>query len=217
MSQIWAILLVETVQVYCMPYGRFSDENLNYRVLISQPTLTEKKSINCLKMTSLATSPFTMEITVENQRGVRTVSPDKRDWIRKESEAILAKNLIEREKSKERMYEKRMHHEKIMQENREDRLKRWVNKTKNSPFAVNLVAEDERIIEENTIRQKEESERRKMIDSRKEKAKNEIILKALSEFSDLEALRKEKRAILDEEQRLRALLSLEKVSCPVTL
>ncbi len=200
-----------------MPYGRFSDENLNYRVLISQPTLTEKKSINCLKMTSLATSPFSMEITVENQRGVRTVSPDKRDWIRKESEAILAKNLIEREKSKERMYEKRMHHEKIMQENREDRLKRWVNKTKNSPFAVNLVAEDERIIEENTIRQKEESERRKMIDSRKEKAKNEIILKALSEFSDLEALRKEKRAILDEEQRLRALLSLEKVSCPVTL
>ncbi len=153
-----------------------------------------------------------MEITVENQRGVRTVSPDKREWIRKESEAILAKNLIEREKSKERMYEKRMHHEKIMQENREDRLKRWVNKTKNSPFAVNLVAEDERIIEENTIRQKEESERRRMIDSRKDKAKNEIILKDLSEFSDLEALRKEKRAILDEEQRLRALLSLEKVS-----
>ena len=34
----------------------------------------------------------------------------------------------------------------------------------------------------------------------------------MSEFSDLEALRKEKRAILDEEQRLRALLSLEKVT-----
>lgn len=37
-------------------------------------------------------------------------------------------------------------------------------------------------------------------------------LQALSEFSDLEALRKEKRAILEEEQRLRALLSLEKVT-----
>jgi hypothetical protein len=161
---------------------------------------------------SLTHSPFNAEITLENQRGVRTVSPDKREWIRKESEAILAKNLIWREKTKEVMYEKRMHHEKLMQDNREERLKRWVNKTKNSPFAVNLVAEDERIIEENTIRQKEEAERRKMIETRKEKAKNEIILKALSEFSDLEALRKEKRAILDEEQRLRALLSLEKVS-----
>lgn len=50
------------------------------------------------------------------------------------------------------------------------------------------------------------------METRKEKAKNEIILKALSEFSDLEALRKEKRAIMEEEQRLKALLSLEKVS-----
>jgi hypothetical protein len=37
-------------------------------------------------------------------------------------------------------------------------------------------------------------------------------LQALSEFSDLEALRKEKRAILDEEQRLKALLALEKIT-----
>jgi hypothetical protein len=35
------------------------------------------------------------------------------------------------------------------------------------------------------------------------------VLKALAEFSDLEALRREKRAILEEEQRLRALLALE--------
>lgn len=34
----------------------------------------------------------------------------------------------------------------------------------------------------------------------------------MSEFSDLEALRREKRAIVEEEQRLRALLSLEKVT-----
>jgi hypothetical protein len=33
---------------------------------------------------------------------------------------------------------------------------------------------------------------------------------ALSEFSDLEALRQEKRAIMEEEQRLKALLALEK-------
>ena len=36
------------------------------------------------------------------------------------------------------------------------------------------------------------------------------ILKALSEFADLDVLRREKRAILEEEQRLRALLALEK-------
>ena len=37
-----------------------------------------------------------------------------------------------------------------------------------------------------------------------------LTAQALAEFSDLEALRREKRAILDEEQRLKALLALEK-------
>ena len=50
------------------------------------------------------------------------------------------------------------------------------------------------------------------LSKRKEKAKNDIILRALSEFSDLEALRAEKRAIMEEEQRLRALLALEKTT-----
>jgi hypothetical protein len=182
---------------------------VNHWVAVPLPPLS--------RMSTLSSSSFSMEVTPDNQRGVRSVSPEKRDWIRKESETILARNLILREKTKEEMYEKRIHHERLLQVNREDRLKRWVNKTKNSPFAVNLVAEDERIVEENAIRQKEESERRKMIDKRKEMAKNEIVLKALSEFSDLEALRREKRAILDEEQRLRALLTLEKVSLSVSV
>lgn len=116
-------------------------------------------------------------ISAETQTGIRSVSPEKREWIRKESEAILAKNMMLREKTKEIMYEKRMKHERLAQANRDARLERWVHKTKNSPFAVNLVAEDERIAEETTIRTKEEQERRKLIDTRKDKAKNEIILK----------------------------------------
>ena len=36
------------------------------------------------------------------------------------------------------------------------------------------------------------------------------IIQVLSEFSDLEALRQEKKAIMEEEQRLKALLALEK-------
>lgn len=120
-----------------------------------------------------------MLVTKENQKGVRTVSPDKRDWIRRESEAILTRNILLREKTKEVMYEKRLQHEKLVSQNRDERVNRWVDKTKNSPFAVNLVAEDERITEENQIRLKEEHERRRMIDNRKEKAKNEIILKVM--------------------------------------
>jgi ParB-like chromosome segregation protein Spo0J len=51
-----------------------------------------------------------------------------------------------------------------------------------------------------------------LIETRKTKVKNEIILKALSEQSDLDALRREKRAIQLEEKRLRALLDLEKTN-----
>jgi hypothetical protein len=143
---------------------------------------------------------------------VRNISPQKREWVRKESEAILRQNLMLREKTKQNIFEKRLQHEKLLNFSREKRDHRWKEKTKHSPFAVNLVAEDERITEENTIRLKEENDRRSKMESRKEKAKNEIILKALSEFSDLEALRREKRAIMEEEQRLKALLSLEKVT-----
>eukprot|EP01038_Epipyxis_sp_PR26KG_P011544 gene11544-15463_t len=139
-------------------------------------------------------------------------SPEKRNWIKQESAALLTKNLMLREKSKEDMFRIRSEQDRLRNQSREMRLQKWVERTKNSPFAVNLVAEDERIAEENKIRQREDRERRESIEKRKEKAKNEILIKALSEFSDLEALRREKRAILEEEQRLKALLALEKVT-----
>ena len=147
----------------------------------------------------------------ERKNSVVNISPQKREWVRKESEAILTKNLMVREKTKQDIYEKRLQHEQLIQVSRDERAKRWKEKTKHSPFAVNLVAEDERITEENSIRLKEETELRNKTLARINRAKNEIILKALSETSDLEALRKEKRAIIDEEQRLKALLALEKV------
>ena len=91
-------------------------------------------------------------------------------------------------------------------------LDRWTEKLKKSPLNVNLVAEEDRIFEETMLRTREETETKRLAETRKEHVKRDLMLKALSEFSDLEALRKEKRAILDEEQRLKALLALEKVT-----
>ena len=65
------------------------------------------------------------------------------------------------------------------------------------PLDPNNMTEDERIHEENQIRLREQKETEKKVELRRSKAKNDIILKALSEFSDLEALRKEKRAIME--------------------
>lgn len=81
-----------------------------------------------------------------------------------------------------------------------------------SPFLVDLVAENERIDEENKVRFREITRKQKAIEKRKERAKNDIILRALQEGNELDNLRMEKRKILDEEKRLRALIEIEKTN-----
>ena len=144
--------------------------------------------------------------------GAPRVSPERRLWVKRESAQILQRNLQARDKTKKNVEEDRQKRLGVLNKERKQRMDKWQNKTKTSPFAVDLVAEDERIHEENQIRMREMQETERKVNDRRTKAKNDIILKALSEFSDLEALRREKRAIMEEEQRLRALLSLEKVT-----
>jgi hypothetical protein len=64
--------------------------------------------------------------------------------------------------------------------------------------------------EELRLQALEESRRQKLLERRKDQVKAELILKALAEENDLDALRAEKRAILQEEARIKALLELEK-------
>ena len=144
--------------------------------------------------------------------GAPRVSPERKIWVKRESASLFARNLLARDKTKDQMFQERMEQLQSKTQERERRQEKWLTKTRTSPFAVDLVAEDERIYEENQIRMREEALRKQRIEQRREKAKNDLILQALSEFSDLEALRREKRAIVEEEQRLRALLSLEKMT-----
>ena len=83
---------------------------------------------------------------------------------------------------------------------------------KRSPFLVDLLGECERIDEEYKVRVRTIERKKKLADKRREQAKNEIILRALQEPNELEILRKEKRKILEEEKRLKALIELEKTN-----
>lgn len=65
-----------------------------------------------------------------------------------------------------------------------------------SPFLVNLVTESQRLDEEHKARLAEEERRQNFMKKRKEKIKTEIILQALTEISDMEKLRLEKRSLL---------------------
>ena len=81
-----------------------------------------------------------------------------------------------------------------------------------SPFLVDLVAENERIDEENKVKHLAIVRRQKANEKRREQAKNDIILRALHEGDELQNLRIEKRKILDEEKRLKALIEIEKTN-----
>ncbi|GMI60075.1 hypothetical protein ScalyP_jg244 [Parmales sp. scaly parma] len=94
--------------------------------------------------------------------------------------------------------------------NRQRKTAEWQAKTQRSPFLVDLLAENERIDEENKVRLEEQARRQKIFERRRDEAKNGIILRALEEASDLDALRQEKRIIMTEERRLKALLDIEK-------
>jgi len=94
---------------------------------------------------------------------------------------------------------------------RSEKREMWNQRLRNSPFTVDLLAENERIDEEFQARTKEEARRSKILTKKKAKIKNEIILKALAEHDDLVALRQEKQSLAKEEKRIRAMRDLEKV------
>ena len=85
-------------------------------------------------------------------------------------------------------------------------------KSKSSPFLVDLAKDVARIEKESTVRHKG-STRRRLVSSRQiEEAKNNLILQAFQEGNELEALRWEKRKILEEERRLKTLIEIEKTN-----
>jgi hypothetical protein len=90
--------------------------------------------------TKASTTPTQAAVRDKSRSDAWRDRPVKREWTRNESEALVAKNLMIREKQKQSMFEQRLHHEKLIQRARDDREEHWKLKTKHSPFAVNLVA-----------------------------------------------------------------------------
>eukprot|EP00941_MAST-03F_sp_MAST-3F-sp1_P005981 g5981.t1 len=127
-----------------------------------------------------------------------------------DSEAIMTRHFEERERVKERMFRDREIKERRLQSHRSKIRSRVAKELQSSPYTVDLVAESDRIGEETHFRLKEELRRERTVAKRKRKVKNDIILMALAEESDLNALRQEKRAIMVEEKRLKALLDIER-------
>ncbi|KAF4323144.1 hypothetical protein BBO99_00002682 [Phytophthora kernoviae] len=129
-----------------------------------------------------------------------------------ESAAIQSKKYMDRDQVKLALEQEERSRRLNKIRARRQHLDKWNQKLAKSPFHVNLVAENERLDEEHRLRMMERARRSRELDRRAKEAKSEVILKALTETPDLELLRREKRAIIDEEKRLKALLDLEKTN-----
>ena len=141
-----------------------------------------------------------------------SLSASKRLLASQETRALMSLRFAERDGVKSSMLSHQASYRVKKFQNKMDLLDAAVAKTSRSPFLVNLLAENERIDEENKVRMSEQVRRERVFEERKEAAKNGIILKALQEASDLDALRREKRVIMEEERRLKALLDIEKTN-----
>jgi hypothetical protein len=137
---------------------------------------------------------------------------DRRAMARVESAQLMSRKFIERDAVKASLLQEQASVRRSTRASRDRKTREWEVKTAKSPFRVDLLAENERVDEENKVRLREEARRAKAAERRRIQAKNDIILEALTEASDLEALRREKRAIIEEERRLKALLDLEKTN-----
>lgn len=128
------------------------------------------------------------------------------------SQEVMQAMYRERERIKKGIVESQTAFRQRLQLHRVAKQQDWKSKMDRSPFLVNLIAESERIDEEHRARVADAAARERTLDKRRSKVKNDIILKALQEASDLEALRAEKRLIIEEERRLKALIEVEKTN-----
>merc|ERR1719224_90555 len=97
-----------------------------------------------------------------------------------------------------------------MSNSRRERDERWTRKLQKSPFAVDLVAENQRIDEENRVRDHVEQRRQRLMARRNREAHNAIFKRATAEMDELDQLRAEKRMLLENERQLKALRDVEK-------
>ena len=123
---------------------------------------------------------------------------------------ILSRKFANRDRVKAKLLEDQEIARTRARAGREATRRRWKLKTQHSPFLVDLVAENERLDEENKVRLAAEARQLRLLEKQRVALKQQVIVRSLREESDLDALRREKRAIVDEERRLKALLDLEK-------
>merc|ERR1719393_202865 len=129
---------------------------------------------------------------------------------REESMKIMSIRFAQRDAVKSDNRRERQTYMEKMTASQRDRDERWCRKLQRSPFAVDLVAENQRIDEENRVKDHIEQRRQRMLARRNRDAHNSIFKRATAETDELDQLRAEKRMLLENERMLKALRDVER-------
>merc|ERR1712039_518425 len=127
-----------------------------------------------------------------------------------ESTKIMGIRYAQRDAVKNELRRERQVYLEKLNTSQRDRDERWYHKLQRSPFAVDLVAENQRIEEENRVRDHVEQRRQRLMARRNREAHNSIFKRATAEADELDLLRTEKRLLLENERQLKALRDVEK-------
>eukprot|EP00760_Papus_ankaliazontas_P018516 PhM_4_TR17522/c0_g1_i1/m.71702 len=92
-----------------------------------------------------------------------------------------------------------------------ERAGEWNRRMEKSPFLVDLVADHERVEEEQYVREREQKHRMAVAEKKKRKLRNEIIVKALAEVPVLEEARRQRKQLLEEQKKENALREVQRV------
>eukprot|EP00929_Paragymnodinium_shiwhaense_P039779 TRINITY_DN20853_c0_g1_i1.p1 TRINITY_DN20853_c0_g1~~TRINITY_DN20853_c0_g1_i1.p1 ORF type:complete len:296 (+),score=73.94 TRINITY_DN20853_c0_g1_i1:107-994(+) len=136
---------------------------------------------------------------------------------REESTKIMSIRFAQRDAVKSDNRKERQTYMDKMSTSQRDRDERWSRKLQRSPFAVDLVAENQRIDEENRVKDHIEQRRQRMLAKRNREAHNSIFKRATAETDELDQLRAEKRMLLENERMLKALRDVEKSNARTAL
>jgi len=129
---------------------------------------------------------------------------------REESTRIMSERFAQRDTVKMTTRRERLRLAEENLKNQRLRDERWSRKLQRSPFAVDLVAENQRIDEENRVRDHVEQRRQRLMQQQSRDAHNSIFNRITAENDELERLRREKRLLLENERQLKALRDVER-------
>lgn len=165
-----------------------------------------------VRSTKPATKPVGPRFVDDNERERRRLARTEKKVINavqtskingqrvNERRYLKAQYEFEREK---RLAERTIYHKEKTQE--------WQMRLQNSPFLVDLAGDSERVEEEMYVREMEDRRRARRAEAKKKRIKNEIIIKALSEVPVLEQARRQKKLLMEQEKRERAMRDVAKV------